>query len=83
MEFNSKFTNLTSLKKAEDSDDIIIRVIETEGKNNILDARFGWEIQKMYQTNLIEEEDKPIPVKGKSVKMDIGKNAIETLKLKL
>lgn len=82
LEFDSNFTNLTSFKKAENSDDIIIRVLETERKNNTLDIKFDWDIQKLHQTNLIEEEAKSIPVKGKSLKMEIGKNAIETFKLK-
>jgi alpha-mannosidase len=81
VQFNSNFINLTALKKAENSNDVIIRVVETEGKNKILDAKIHWDLQKLYHTNLIEEEEQLLPANGNSFKTEIEKNAIETFKL--
>ncbi len=82
VEFDSDFTNLTSMKKAENSNEVIFRVLETEGENKTLDAKLSWDIKQLYHTNLIEEEAKLIPTNGNSLKTTIGKNAIETFKLK-
>lgn len=81
VQFNSKFTNLTSLKKAENSDDVILRIVEAEGENKMLDAKLSWDIKKLYHTNLIEEEAELIPAEGKSLKIALGKNTLETFKL--
>ena len=83
LEFDSRFTNLTSFKKAEDSDDIIMRILETEGTNKNLKVKLYWDIQKVIKTTLIEEEMAPIPVSNTELNTNIGKSAIETYKLKL
>ncbi len=81
MEFHSEFTMLSSFKKAENSEDVVLRVFEAEGENKTLDVSFSWDIQKIHHTNLIEEEARPIPSNGPSLKTEIGKYAIETFRL--
>ena len=80
--FNSDFTNITAFKKAENNDDIILRIVETEGEEKNIEANMYWDIKNLFQTNLIEEEAKKIPVTSKQLKTVIGKNAIETYQLK-
>ena len=60
--FNIDKENLivTTIKKAEDTDELVIRMFDTEGKNTELNIGSFFKIDNFRQTNIIEEN--PIPV---------------------
>lgn len=74
---------LSTLKKCEDSDDLIARIYDIEGKERQVQLRLFRPIRSASLVNLIEEEDRGVaPVKG-TVRIRVGPCAIETIKLGL
>ncbi len=74
-------TMITAIKKSEDGDGIIIRWYETEGKNTELTLNSYFKIREAKGVNLIEEPEKGIPFKNKSVSLKTTKYSIETIQL--
>jgi alpha-mannosidase len=72
---------ISTIKKAEDSNTVIMRVVDTAGKDQSVTIEVFNKITQAKITNLIESEEKPLQVKGKSVKIQLGHHAIETIKI--
>jgi alpha-mannosidase len=74
---------VTVLKKAEDSDDLILRFYETQGRDCnakiILSPFMG--IDAVHKTDLLENELEDIPVSEDKFEISTGKFSIETFKL--
>lgn len=79
---SSSFVRVTALKKSDDDNSLIIRMVEMEGKDKQVDLKLFFPVKALIRTNLIEEEEKDTGRNGKSLNFDIGRNSIETLKLK-
>ena len=73
---------ISTFKKAEDSDDAVIRMIETSGKDQdiVLESFNGF--SKAQHANLVESNQQPIIVAGKRIAIKLGHNSIETIKVK-
>ncbi|TAJ12307.1 alpha-mannosidase [Marinilabiliaceae bacterium JC017] len=74
---------ISAIKKAEDSDDLIIRCYNTSGKNKEVEINLFKPIKAMEQATLIEESLKPIPTEKGKVNVSVGKYGIETFKVNL
>ena len=72
---------LSTIKKCEDDDNIIIRCYDMEGIDSHAGISLSAPFQNAELTNLIEEEGKPIPGSGTNLDLKIGHHAIETIKL--
>ncbi len=72
---------ITTMKKAEDDDGIILRFYETEGKDTDLEFQFDRPIMKAYTTSLIEQTSREILSSGSTLKFNIKHNSIETIKI--
>jgi alpha-mannosidase len=73
---------LSGMKKAEDGNELIVRVSEIEGKETILNLGLPFNIKSARRLNIIEMplENSVIPtVNGKTVKVKIKPNEIVTL----
>ena len=73
---------ISTIKKAEDSAEAIIRLVDVEGKDREIKVESFRRISKAAYTNLIEETIKPLPSNGNSVQLQLGHYAIETIKIK-
>ena len=73
---------VSTVKKAEDSDDIVIRLTELEGKDKTVNFTSFREIKQAKLTNLIEDEIKSLKTKKNQFSFDLGHHSIETFKLK-
>jgi alpha-mannosidase len=80
---SSPFVRVTALKKSDDDNSLIIRMIEMKGDDHNIELDLFTPIKNVIKTNLIEEEEKDMKQSGKKIKLNIGKNAIETFKLEL
>jgi alpha-mannosidase len=82
--FNTNQENvlISTVKKAEGSDETIIRLVDMDGKDKPISINGFKNIKQAEQTNLIEETVKSLPVKDNTVQMQLGHHAIETIKLK-
>ena len=72
---------IETVKKAEDSDAMIVRMYEAGNKKTKAEIDFGFDFQTAYLCDLMENETKELPKHGNSVSLDIGNFEIVTLKL--
>ncbi len=82
--FNTDQPNVfvSTIKKAEDSNDVIVRLVDMEGKDRIVTLKSFFKIKEAKQTNLIEEGIKDISSNENSIILELGHYSIETIKLK-
>ena len=72
---------LSTMKKAENDDTVILRVYDIEGQDTEAEVELFHPVKKAERTNLIEEEGVLLkPRKGRLV-LPVGHHAVETLKL--
>jgi len=75
---------LSTLKKAEDGNGIIIRLIETEGKNTTTTLTLPFiSITQVYQTNLVEENERLLSAQKHEVTAPIKAFGITTIRVKV
>lgn len=72
---------LSLVKRADAGEDLIIRLTEMEGKDKEVQVVLPVEVKKVIRTNLLEEEQEELPLKGKVITLPLGHHAIETFKL--
>lgn len=75
------FTALSIIKKADNGNNLIIRLTEMEGKDKEVMVTLPISVKKAIRTNLIEEEQEILPVSGNQFILSLGHHAIETYKL--
>ena len=74
---------LSTVKKCDDDNQVIVRCYDIEGKDSEAKISLFKPFQKAEVTNLIEEEGKPISGAGNTLLYKVGHHAIETLKLEV
>ena len=72
---------LTVVKKAEDSDDTILRLYETAGKDTRAVIHFVETPKDAKETDLLENETFEAPTPEKDIKISISKHEIKTIKI--
>jgi len=72
---------LTVIKKAEDSNDIILRFYETSGKDTKAVIHVAETLKGARETDLLENEASEIPVQGRIIEVPISKHEIKTIKI--
>ena len=73
---------LLTMKKAEDDEGIIIRLNETEGREtevNLILPHLN--IDQVYETNLVEVNERLMDVQGQTIKINIKPFGIETIRI--
>ena len=74
---------VTVLKKAEDSDDLMLRFYETTGQPCVAKVKFSefLGIDAIHKTDLLENELEDIPKTNQGFEFKVGKYSIESFKL--
>ncbi len=74
---------VTALKKAEESDDLILRFYECEGRGGRASIDFGFDAESVRETDLMEQPVKglDIAVRNGRVSIPFGKWEIKTLRI--
>jgi alpha-mannosidase len=73
---------LLAMKKAEDNDGIIIRLNETEGRDTEVTVTLPkLTIGKVYETNIVEENEKLLDVQEKAIKITIKAFGVKTIRI--
>jgi len=75
-------TLISTIKKCEDDDSVVVRFYEIEGKDSEIRLGVPFKISAAERTNIIEANSKSVQAAGESLKTKTGKYAIETFKLK-
>jgi len=73
---------LSALKKAEDSDEVILRFFETKGEATLARVEVFREIKRVTLVDLLEREDKEIPFTRRGFVLPVNPFEIVTLKLR-
>jgi alpha-mannosidase len=72
---------IEAVKKAEDGDDIIVRLYESEHKAARACLRFGFPIRAAAEVNLMEEAPAPLSVRANGVTLDFRPFEIKTVRV--
>ncbi len=75
---------ISAIKKSEEGDGYVIRVVETEGNPVNATISLPWNPVKIVETNLIEDEIKstsPVKLDENKLSFNLGKYEIKTLKI--
>ncbi|WP_299577992.1 glycosyl hydrolase-related protein [uncultured Sunxiuqinia sp.] len=80
-QINSENVLVSTVKKAEDSNDVVIRIAEMEGTDKTVDLESFKKISQAKTTNLIETEGERLPVQNNRLHLKLGHHAIETFKI--
>ena len=73
---------LSALKKAEDTDEVILRFFETKGETTPAEVELFREIKRLTLVDLLEREEKELPFNGNKFRLEVKPFEIVTLKLK-
>ncbi len=73
---------IETVKKAEDSDDLIVRLYDAYNMSTKAEITFGFDVKEVYVADLMEKEETPLEVSGRSVKVPVSNFEIVTLKIK-
>jgi alpha-mannosidase len=72
-----------SIKKADKCDDLIIRLYEAERNTTRCDVSFGYPVESVYETNMLEEELVSVHLRDNCVLLCFKPFEIKTLKVKI
>lgn len=79
---SDSFSIITTLKKAEDDNDVVLRIMEAEGIDKKIKISLNNEVDMISRTNMIEDNPKYLNQQGKILELQLGKFAVETYKFK-
>lgn len=74
---------LSALKKAEDSEEVILRFFETKGEETMAEIELFRNIERAAVANLLEQEEYELRPDGNKLKFEVKPFEIVTLKLSL
>ena len=72
---------IEAVKRAEDGNGIIVRLYEGHGSRGETTVEFGWKVDKVIRTNLIEEDQESLPVSNNSIRLGLKPFEIATLRV--
>ena len=73
---------IETVKPAEDGDGFIARIYETEGSYTICNLAFDPKVKSVFETDMLEYNDKPVTTKDNSIAMKFKPFEIKTLRFK-
>jgi alpha-mannosidase len=74
---------VSTLKKAEDGDAVILRVFDIEGRDAEAALKLFVPLKGAEKVNIIEEEGTPLKAGKDGLSLKVGHHAVETVKLVL
>jgi alpha-mannosidase len=81
-EIDADHVMVETVKKAEDSDAVVVRVYEyKQNRNQNVSLSFGQSIKKAVECNLIEEEEKGVSHRDQSLTFSIAPYEVKTFKI--
>ncbi|HCA78447.1 MAG TPA: alpha-mannosidase [Bacteroidetes bacterium] len=72
---------LSTMKKCEDDDAVVLRFYEDAGMNGAAKVRFMTLLQSVQNTNIIEEDGRAVPFKSDEISLKLQHHSIETFKV--
>lgn len=75
------FIQISTIKKCDNSEDMIIRFVEMSGKDKQVKISLPMTANKIVRTNIIEDDQETVPTQGQDIVLSVGHHAIETYKV--
>lgn len=72
---------IDAIKKAQDGRGYIIRVVEEEQKRGLRTIELGFNVERVYECNMIEEDKAEIPCEGNSFEFNIKPFEVKTFRV--
>jgi alpha-mannosidase len=72
---------IETVKRAEDGNGVIVRLYENQRKRGPVTLTAGFDLQAVWSTNLIEDDQAAVAHNGRSVKLNLHPYEIVTLRL--
>ena len=72
---------IETMKKAEDSDALLVRLYECWNRRTDINLTFGGKIRRVFECDLMEEHDVPLTFSGTSLPLNLKPFEIRTLKV--
>jgi alpha-mannosidase len=72
---------IETVKLAEDGNGLIVRLYEHQRSRGKVNVTAGFAISEAYVCNLLEENERPLPVNGNTVQIEVTPYQIQTLRL--
>ncbi|MEI7421557.1 MAG: glycoside hydrolase family 38 C-terminal domain-containing protein [Prolixibacteraceae bacterium] len=72
---------ITTIKKAEDSNEAIIRIFSQDGKDQQINIGGVWKFKEACMTTLTETKIKSVTTNSNNIKLLLGHHAIETIRI--
>jgi alpha-mannosidase len=72
---------LEAVKKAEDSDALVLRLFEFAGEDCTARLKLPKQAKKAVETDLLERESNPLEIEGATIAIPMGHNSITTVKV--
>lgn len=73
---------IETVKKAEDSNDVVIRMYESKNMRTSANLTFGFDVQKAYICDLLENEIEEIPSNRRTITLNLNNFELVTVKVK-
>ncbi|WP_242202040.1 glycoside hydrolase family 38 N-terminal domain-containing protein [Aestuariivivens insulae] len=73
---------ISTLKKAEDDNKVVMRIFEADGQDSEAKINVFNTVDRAWRTSLIEKTESELRAKDNTISIEVGHNAIETLKFK-
>lgn len=80
---DSSHVVIESIKQAEQGDDMIVRLYETDNGRADVTLKLLWNIEEAWECNMMEQEEQSLEAEGQCVKFEMKPFEIKTLKLRL
>jgi alpha-mannosidase len=78
---SNPFAVISTMKKAEDDNDVVIRLLEAEGSDKNILIAMNKEFEKISKTDMIEENPVDLKQDGNTIEIPLGKHAVNTYKM--
>lgn len=78
---SSPFTKITAIKKADDNNDVVMRIVNMKEEKNAVEFSSFKNINALHEASLIEEIKNKLDSDASSFKINVPKSAIQTYRL--
>jgi len=82
LELSAANATVCTVKKAEDDDNVVVRLVDMEGRDSRAALTWFLPVREARRASIIEEEGAPADIRGRTLRLPLGHHAIETARLR-
>ena len=82
LELSAANATVCAVKKAEDDDSVVVRLVDMEGRDSRAALKWFLPVREAWRANIIEDAGAPADSRGRTLRLPLGHHAIETARLR-